>query len=80
MLSTTENYLFTGTKTDFSQYLSNENTHGLIDIPKYESSLTKQTCLVNSVLNQSTCFSCNKLLMGFMDATLVLYMDPFEYI
>lgn len=43
MLSTTENYLFTGTKTLLSQYLNKENTQGLIDIPKYESSLTKQT-------------------------------------
>lgn len=59
MLSTTENYLLTGTKTAFNQYLNNENTHGLIDIPKYESSLTKHTCLVNSVLNHKTCFSYN---------------------
>lgn len=80
MLSTTENCLFTGTNTDFNQYLNNENTHGLIDIPKYESSFTKQTCLVNSVLNHRTCFSYNKLLIGFMDATLVLYIDPLEYI
>jgi hypothetical protein len=34
ILSTTENGLFTGTKTALSQYLKSENTHGFIAIPR----------------------------------------------
>lgn len=59
MLSQTENYRFTGTKTAFSQYLSKLKTHGLTDNPRLESSETKHTCLVYYVLNHNTCFSYN---------------------
>lgn len=57
----TENYLFTGIKTAFNQYLNNEKTQGFKDLPKAQSSLTMQTCLVYGVLNHKTCFSLNCL-------------------
>lgn len=81
IISQTENYRFTGMKTALSQYLRREKTQGLTDSPKKLSSLTRQTCLVYYVLNQSTCFSCNSFFIGFMAATLVLCIEPpVEYI
>ena len=58
-LSIIVNFLFTGTKTDFNQYLSNENVQGFISNPNSQSSFTRQICLEYYVLNHNTCFSVN---------------------
>ena len=43
-LSIIVNFLFTGTNTDFNQYLNKEKVHGFISNPNSQSSFTKQIC------------------------------------